>query len=69
MNCFVKSNELLIRPEALRIRTWEDGSLFFRGQFVPAPILEVRRKIAAICAEAGRLAPDTYTTGEICRCA
>lgn len=59
MNRLVGSNELLNQPEALRARAREDGYLFFRRLLDPEPILEVRGKIAAICAEAGWLAPGT----------
>ena len=56
---FAASNDLLDRPRDLRARALEDGYLFIRGLVPDAPILRLRRDIAAILDGVGWLDADT----------
>ena len=56
---FASSNDLLDRPRDLRARALEDGYLFIRGLVPDAPILRLRRDIAAILDGVGWLDADT----------
>ena len=53
MRPFVESNNLLNDPPALRRRLRHDGYLFLRGILPKDEVLDLRRQILEICAEAG----------------
>ncbi|MDE2792340.1 MAG: phytanoyl-CoA dioxygenase family protein [Paracoccaceae bacterium] len=53
MQPFVESNSLLDDPPGLRRRLRHDGYLFLRGILPQDEVLDLRRKIIEICAEAG----------------
>ena len=53
MQPFVESNSLLDDPPGLRRRLRHDGYLFLRGILPQDEVLDLRRQILEICAEAG----------------
>lgn len=59
MREFTVSNDLISQPELLRERAENEGYLFFRGLLKPEPLLDVRRRILQVCAEAGWIKPNT----------
>jgi ectoine hydroxylase-related dioxygenase (phytanoyl-CoA dioxygenase family) len=59
MDEFQVSNDLLRNPAGLRLRASDAGYLFFRGQIEADALLEVRREILMLCADAGWLAPGS----------
>jgi len=61
MQDFTVSNDLLLDQTALRGRAAEDGYLFFRGLIDIDRLYALRRKLLALCMEAGWLNPGTDT--------
>lgn len=67
MNEFRVSNDLLLDPAGLRSSAAEDGYLFFRGLVKRAALIQVRREILDLCAEAGWLEPGSDPMDGIAR--
>ena len=55
---FQISNSIFTDGADLRRRMAEDGYLFFQGLLDREAILDVRRSITSLCAEAGWMMPD-----------